>query len=79
MDKELPVSCSHVTDYFFQQYGHMHIKPTASHHTTVLIASMKKIQLPVLSHKLFLLDYRKTWTKMEPRPKVNVLPYFGEF
>ncbi len=28
----------------------------------------------VLSHTLFLLDYRKTWPKMEPWPKVDVLP-----
>ncbi len=51
------------------------IKPTASHHTTVLTASVKKIQLPVFSHTLFRLDYRKTCSKMEPWPKVDVLSY----
>ncbi len=43
IDKELPVSCSHVTDYFF--FNSMvtgHIKPIAPHHTTVLTASVKK-------------------------------------
>ncbi len=42
IDKELPVSCSHVTDFFFNSIVTMHIKPTAPHHTTVLIASVKK-------------------------------------
>ncbi len=77
-DKELPVSCSHVTDYFFffNSTVTVHIKPTAPHHTTVLTASVKKkIQLPVLSRTLFQLDYRKTWPKMEPWPKVAVLPF----
>ncbi len=61
---------------FFNSMVTVHIKPTAPHHTTVLTASVKKILLPVLSHTLFLLDYRKTWPKMEPWPKVDVLPYF---
>ncbi len=76
IDKELSVSCSHVTDYFFfNRMVTVHIKPTAPHHTTVLTGfSEKKIQLPILSHTLFLLEYRKTWIKMEPWPKVDVLP-----
>ncbi len=42
-DKELPVSCCHVTDIFFQNsLVTVHIKPTAPHHTTVLTASVKK-------------------------------------
>ncbi len=60
---------------FFNRMVTVHIKPTAPHHPTGLTASMKKIQLPVLSHTLFLLDYRKTWAKIEPWPKVDVLPY----
>ncbi len=44
IDKELSVSCSHVTDYFFlNSLVTVHIKPTAPHHTTVLTASLKKI------------------------------------
>ncbi len=65
IDEELPVSCGHVTNYFFQQMVAVHIKPTAPHHTTVLTASVKKIQLTVLSHMLFLLDYQKTWQKVD--------------
>ncbi len=43
IDKELPVSCGHVTDYFFfQQLVTVHIKPTAPHHPTMLTASVKK-------------------------------------
>ncbi len=72
IDKELSIFCN-VTDYFFfSTMVTVHIKPTAPHHTTVMTASVKKIQLPVLSHTLFLLDYRKTWPKMEPWPKVDV-------
>ncbi len=42
-DKELLVSRSHVTDYFFfDSMVTMHDKPTAPHHTTVLRASVKK-------------------------------------
>ncbi len=63
------------TIFFFNSMVSMHIKPTAPHHTRVLTASVKKIQLLVVSHKLFLLHYRKTWPKMEPWPKVDVLPY----
>ncbi len=51
----------------------VHIKPTAPYHTTVFTALVKKIQLPLLLHVLFLLDYQKTWPKMEPWPKVEVL------
>ncbi len=41
--KELLVSYSHVTDYFFfNSIVTVHIKPTAPHHTTVLKASVKK-------------------------------------
>ncbi len=48
IDKELPVSCSHVTEtiFFFNSMVTVHIKPTAPYHTTVLTASVKKIQLP---------------------------------
>ncbi len=44
IDKELPVSRSHVTDYFFffNSVVTVHIKPAAPHHTKVLIASVKK-------------------------------------
>ncbi len=43
IDKELLVSCSHVTDYsFFNSMVTVHIKPTAPRHTTVLTASVKK-------------------------------------
>ncbi len=43
IDKELPVSCSRVTDYFFfNSMVTVHIKPTAPRHTTVLTASVKK-------------------------------------
>ncbi len=79
IDKELPVFCSHVADhFFFISMVTVHIKPTAPHHTTVLTATVEKIELHVLSHTLFLLDYRKTWPKMEPWPKVDVLPYLLE-
>ncbi len=40
--KELLVSCSHVRLFFFISMVTEHIKPTASHHTTVLTASAKK-------------------------------------
>ncbi len=63
------------TIFFSNSIVTVHIKPTAPHHTTLLTTSVKKIQLPVLSYSLFLLDYRKTWPKMEPWPKVDVLPY----
>ncbi len=44
INKELPVSCGHVTDYFFffNSMVTVHIKPTAPHHTTVLTVSVKK-------------------------------------
>ncbi len=44
IDKELSVSCSHVTDYFFffNRMVTVGIKPTAPRHTTVLTASVKK-------------------------------------
>ncbi len=43
IDKELPVSCGHVTDYFFfNSMVTVHIKPAAPHHTTMLTASVKK-------------------------------------
>ncbi len=43
IDKDLPVSCTCVTDYFFfNSMVIVHIKPTAPHHTTVLTASVKK-------------------------------------
>ncbi len=76
INKELPVSCYHVANYFFfNRMATVYLKPTTPHHTTVLTASVKKkIQLPILSHTLFLLDYRKTWPKMEAWQKVNVLP-----
>ncbi len=44
-DKELPVSCSHVTDYFFFFFNNMvtvHIKQTAPRHTTMLTVSVNK-------------------------------------
>ncbi len=63
---------------FFNSMVTVHIKPTAPHHTTVLTVSVEKNQLPVLSHTLFLLDYRKTWPKMEPWPKVDFLPYLPD-
>ncbi len=52
IDKELPVSCSHVTDFFFfsNRMVTVHIKPTATHHTAVLTASVKKIQLCSFTH-----------------------------
>ncbi len=47
IDKELPVSCSRVTDYFFFfffsiEWVTVHIKPTTPHHAIVLTASVKK-------------------------------------
>ncbi len=75
IDKELPVSCSHVThNFFFNRMVTVRIKPTAPHHTTMLTASARKKKLPIFSHTLFLLDYRKTSPKMEPWPEVYVLP-----
>ncbi len=43
IDKELPVSCGRVTDFFFfNSMVTVHIKPSAPHHITVLAASVKK-------------------------------------
>ncbi len=79
IDKELPVSCSHVTDYFFFFFFNsmvtVHIKPTAPHHTTMLTASVKKKnRLLVLSNTLFLLDYRKTCQRWNPGTKWTFYP-----
>ncbi len=42
IDNKLPVSCSHVADFFFSNsMVTVHIKPTAPHHTTVSAASVK--------------------------------------
>ncbi len=42
------------TIFFFNSKVTVHIKPTAPYHTTVLTALVKKIQLPLLLHTLFL-------------------------
>ncbi len=76
IDKELPVSGSHVTDNFFNSMVTVHIKPTAPHHTTVLAASVKKIQLPVLLHTLFLLHYRKPDQRWNPGQKWMFYPIY---
>ncbi len=76
IDKELPVSCSHVTDYFFfNSMVTVHIKPTAPHHTTVLTASVKKNSTTrSFTHVISVRLSKKTLPKMEPWPKVDVLP-----
>ncbi len=63
------------TIFFFNSMVTVHIKPTAPHHTTVLTVSVKTHSTTRSYKQLFLLDYRKTWPKMEPWPKVDVLPY----
>ncbi len=71
------MSSCHRLFFFFQQYGNS-CTLNQLHRITQQCWQLqwKKIQLPVLSHILFLLDYGKTWPKMEPSSKVDVLPYF---
>ncbi len=76
LDKELPVFCNHVTDYFFSTVWQQCTLSQLHHiENSVDSFSEKKNQLPVLSHGLFLLDYHKTWPKMEAWSEVDFLPY----
>ncbi len=75
IDKELPVSCSHITDFFFfNSMVTVYIKPTAPHHTTVLTASVKKIHYPFFHARYFCNIIEKPGQRWNPGQKWMFYP-----
>ncbi len=77
IDKELPVSCSHVTDYFFfnSMVVTVHIIPTAPHHTTVLTVSVKKNSTTRSFTRVISVRLLKNLAKDGTLAKSGLLPY----